>query len=126
MKSFALKVPVKQIYAGGLLTTGINAPSTLFLLLEDGSLWGVGDNRFGQLGRGDSPAVTSYAVKVSGMNDIVSIAAGTDHLILVNQSGGAFAAGRGDSGQLATARSALPSNRSTFGSMVERIGTSNI
>ena len=185
VKSFALKVTVKQIYAGGLLTTGSNAPSTLFLLLEDGSLWGVGDNRYGQLGNGtptssSSPTVTtftrvmegagkpltnakevtgswnftavlkndgtvytfgnngygqlgqgdttsrSYAAKVNGQSGIVSIAAGTDHLILVNQSGGAFAAGRGNSGQLATARSAFPSHSPIFGRMVERIGTSNI
>ena len=186
VESFPLKVTVKQIYAGGYESATYNVPSTLFLLLEDGSLWGVGDNRhgqlgngdptstssptvttftrvmegagkpltnakevtgswkftavlkndgtvytfgdntYGQLGRGDSPAVTDYAVKVSGMSDIVSIAAGMDHLILVNQSGGAFAAGRGDSGQLATSAMTFPNKRSTFESMVRNFDVTNI
>ena len=193
VESFPLKVTVNQVYAGGYHEDSSSAPSTLFLLLEDGSVWGVGDNRYGQLGngpsssstvttftrvmeaadkpltnakevtgswkftavlkndgtvytfgnntygqlgRGDSPSVTDYAVKTNA-GGIVSIAAGMDHLILVNQSGSAFAAGRNSrttgttttiTGQLATDTghylnaSRRIRKRSTFGAMKDRFG----
>ena len=176
-KSFPLKVTVKQISVGsnGSHSRGL---STLFLLLEDGSLWGVGDNRYGQLGNGNptltsSPMVTTFtrvmegagkpltnakevtgswkftavlkndgtvytfgnnasgqlghgdttnrkfAAKVSGQSGIVSIAAGTDHLILVNENGRAVAAGRNQAGQLAPSSSVVTSSPS-FASMTEK------
>ena len=199
VKSFPLKVTVKQVYAGGYHEDGSSAPSTLFLLLEDGSVWGVGDNRYGQLGNGPSSSsmVTTftrvmegagkpltnakevtgswkftavlkndgtvytfgnneygqlgqgdttnrrYAAKVNGQSGIVSIAAGMDHLILVNQSGSAFAAGRNSqtettggvttttiTGQLATDTgdylnaSRRIRERSNFGAMKDRFGDS--
>ena len=191
VESFPLKVVVKQVYAGGYHEDGSSAPSTLFLLLEDASVWGVGDNRYGQLGNGRSSSSTvttftrvmeaankpltnakevtgswkftavlkndgtvytfgnnaygqlghgdttsrSYAAKVNGQSGIVSIAAGMDHLILVNQSGSAFAAGRNSrttgttttiTGQLATRTggnvnvSTRIRERSNFGTMKDR------
>ena len=178
VETFPLKVAVKQISVGSSdgHSSGL---STLFLLLEDGSLWGVGDNRYGQLGngspasladprvttltrvmedaatpltdarevtgswkftavlkndgtvytfgdntygqlgRGSSPSITNYAVKVNGQSDIVSIAAGMDHLILVNRSGTAVAAGRNQYGQLAPSSSVLTSSPS-FAPMTEK------
>ena len=177
VETFPLKVAVKQISVGSSdgHSSGL---STLFLLLEDGSLWGVGDNRYGQLGNGRpaslaDPRVTtltrvmedadtpltdarevsgswkftavlkndgtvytfgnnqygqlgqgnttnlSYAVKVNGQSDIVSIAAGMDHLILVNRNGTAVAAGRNQYGQLAP-NSRVVTSSSSFASMTEK------
>ena len=179
VKSFPLKVTVKQISVGST-TSRFDRFSTLFLLLEDGSLWGVGDNRYGQLGNGNttpssSPMVTTFtrvmeaadkpltnakevtgswkftavlkndgtvytfgnngygqlgqgdttdrkfAAKVNGQSGIVSIAAGIDHLILVNENGRAFAAGRNQAGQLAPRSSSVTSS-SSFASMITREG----
>ena len=60
-------------------------------------------------------------MKVNGQSGIVSIAAGIDHLILVNQSGGAVAAGRNQAGQLAPRSSSVTSS-SSFVSMIKREG----
>ena len=178
VKSFPLKVTVKQISVGSDPSPSGGPSTTLFLLLEDGSVWGVGDNRYGQLGNGNttptsSPTVTTFtrvmeaadkpltnakevtgswkftavlkndgtvytfgnngygqlgqgdttdrkfAAKVNGQSGIVSIAAGMDHLILVNENGRAFAAGRNQAGQLAPSSSVVTSS-SSFASMYER------
>jgi len=68
------------------------------IVCEDGSLFSVGLNNFGQLALGDhSDRVT--AEKVS-LPPIIDAGAGEHHTILLGQDGQVYAAGRGDSGQL--------------------------
>ena len=91
------------------------------VLKNDGTVYTFGNNGYGQLGQGDTTD-RKFAAKVNGQSGIVSIAAGIDHLILVNENGRAFAAGRNQAGQLAPSSSVVTSS-SSFASMTEKEDT---
>ena len=80
-------------------------------LLRDGTVWAWGSNVLGQLGNGglspddcDSGPGTLPCrispVQVSGLTNIVAIAAGGSHSLALRDDGSVYAWGRGTSGQL--------------------------
>ncbi len=70
-------------------------------VLEDGSVYAMGDNRAGQLGVGDTSARTE-AILVSLPRSAVSVAAGDDHSLIVCRDGSLFSMGNNTYGQLGT------------------------
>lgn len=88
---------VTAVAAGGL--PGASGHS--LALRSDGTVWGWGDNRRGQLGNGTQDH-TSAPVQVSGLADVVAIAAGGDNSYALSADGSVWAWGDNSFGQLGT------------------------
>jgi len=69
-------------------------------LRADGTVWCWGSDGFGQLGNDATQANSTIPVQVSGLSDIVEIAAGAYHSIALNASGSVSAWGYDQYGQL--------------------------
>ena len=84
--------PVTKIAAGGI--------HSLFLK-SDSSLWGMGANQVGQLGK--LPYDLNYNVKLPGQilaSNVVAIAAGYEHSLFLENDGSLWAMGWNQYGQL--------------------------
>jgi alpha-tubulin suppressor-like RCC1 family protein len=66
---------------------------------SDGSLWGAGDNRRGQLGDGASNNIVNYPIQITS-DAVVSSAAGGDYSLFIKSDGSLWGMGRNDYGQL--------------------------
>jgi hypothetical protein len=118
---FILKQPVSGSYNYSIIMNdGVKSISAgydhLLMLKWDGSVWGAGGNFYGQLGNGQSyKNAPNYAVnfdqpiKVSTLNDTVSISAGHEHSLLVKEDGSLWGIGENWKGQLG-----INKNESTY------------
>lgn len=70
-----------------------------WLIQEDGSVWGWGENRNGMLG-GDRPNRVEEPVRIGGLADMADIRAGTDHVLALDKGGRVYAWGSNMTGQL--------------------------
>jgi alpha-tubulin suppressor-like RCC1 family protein len=70
---------------------------------EDGSLWSMGRNNYGQLGNGNHNDIYT-PLKIQDSN-ISYISAGDNHSLFLKQNGSLWAMGRNDYGQLGTGNS---------------------
>lgn len=73
--------------------------SASFFAIADGQLYGWGDNSFGQLGTIEDDVFPS-PIEISGMPDIVSIAAGYGHTLVLDAYGEVYSFGSDFSGEL--------------------------
>jgi alpha-tubulin suppressor-like RCC1 family protein len=92
--------------------TNITSISTLgrhvVALRADGTVWTFGANRFGELGRPNSPIPPSFsdeaphptAEQVPGISNAVAVAAGADHTVVLIANGTILTFGYNGSGQL--------------------------
>jgi len=87
-------------------------------LKSDGTVWGWGDNDNGQLGTGGGTVFTP--VQVSGLSNIVAIAAGQDHALALGTNGVIWSWGLNSSGQLGIG------NTSSHSTPVQITGFSNV
>ncbi len=72
-----------------------------FIIGENGSLWGCGDNYYGQLMLGDSGTDTKRSVFTdTGITDIKDFTSNNYYNLLVNNAGELFSIGSNGSGQL--------------------------
>lgn len=71
-------------------------------LTRSGKVWAWGSNSYGQLGTGSSGGRIDTPKLVSGLSDIISIAAGFSHSLAVDFNGQVYAWGSNSSGQLGT------------------------
>ncbi len=79
------------------------------ILKENGALWAVGGNEYGQLGDGTKTnKSTSVEVKekssgsgpAPAMTAVAYVSSGSDHAVILRENGDVWAVGRNDSGQL--------------------------
>ncbi|CAJ0961629.1 unnamed protein product, partial [Mesorhabditis belari] len=72
------------------------------ILAEDGKMWSVGHNGFGQIGRGrvGEGSLTIYPVEYSIGSPIIEVACGREHSVCVTDDGRVFSWGNNISGQL--------------------------
>lgn len=78
--------PVQVVGLTGAVAISSGSMHTL-ALKSDGTVWGWGRNLFGQLGDGTSMNNRLSPVQVSGLNGVVSIAAGDSHSVAVKSDG---------------------------------------
>jgi len=73
---------------------------TLFLAGSDGTVWAVGDNRYGQLGLGADLKETETPMQIDKLKHIVQIHCGQNFSICVDIDGVVFVFGQNNLGQL--------------------------
>ena len=89
---------VKQVVCGSHHT---------FVLKNDGSLWGCGDNDYGQLGLNTTTDKTSFTQVTPNINnDVKQIACGTYHTVILKTDGSLWACGYNYYNQLGLSDSA--------------------
>jgi alpha-tubulin suppressor-like RCC1 family protein len=70
-------------------------------LTEDGLVYALGANKYGQLGTGNTqPCTSPTLVKALSDHNICAIACGNDHSLAISESGSLYTFGHGNSGQL--------------------------
>ena len=93
---------IKQIYCGFYYT---------FILKNDGTLWGCGDNGYGQLGLGDNTNRTTFTQITTNVNDIKQVYCGDYHTLILKNDGTLWGCGDNGYGQLGLGDN---TNRTTF------------
>ena len=88
---------VVTVNAQPVIKVAAGSCHTLFLK-SDGSLWGMGDNRYGQLGNGTNGAA-NFPEQILASN-VTAIAAGGYHTLFLKSDGSLWAMGNDQYGQL--------------------------
>ena len=70
------------------------------MVKTDGTLWGCGNNSYGQLGLGDLVFSTIQIEPIQLMSDVQSVSAGAYHTMILKKDGTLWACGRNDNGEL--------------------------
>jgi alpha-tubulin suppressor-like RCC1 family protein len=69
-------------------------------VLDDGTVWSIGNNDFGQLGDGTRTATTYTGVRAAGLAEVGAVAAGDNHSLALDVHGTVWAWGSSSFGQL--------------------------
>ena len=93
---------IKSVYCGWNHT---------LILENDGTLWGCGDNQYGQLGLGDNTDRYIFTQITTNTNDIKSVYCGTNHTFILENDGTLWGTGYNVYGQLGLGDT---TNRTTF------------
>jgi len=103
-----INVAKSNAVAYSQVQTGCYENSNAFsiMLKEDGTVWTVGDNSYGQLGDGTTiSSKEPVQVKIDGdtpLTNIVKIAAGVNHGLAITKTGEIYSWGNNEKGQLGT------------------------
>ena len=81
------------------------------ILKNDGTLWGTGDNQYGQLGLGDTTNRTTFTKITTNVNDIKEIYCGVAHTFILENDGTLWGCGHNQYGNLGLGNT---TNRTTF------------
>jgi RHS repeat-associated protein len=95
----AAAVGVRCLGSPQVLSVASAASYTTYSLDSNGSLWGWGNNYFGEIGNG-STANVSVPLNASGFNSLQAVSAGSTHVLALRQDGTVWAWGRDNYGQL--------------------------
>ena len=82
---------IKEIYCGSYHT---------LILKNDGTLWGCGYNKYGQLGLGDNTNRTTFTQVTTNTDNIKSVCCGYYHTFILKNDGTLWVCGGNDYGQL--------------------------
>ena len=82
---------IKSVYYGEYYT---------LILKNDGTLWGCGQNEYGQLGLGDTTNRTTFTEIITNTNNIKEIYCGGFHTFILKNDGTLWGCGRNSHGQL--------------------------
>ena len=82
---------IKKIYCGGYHT---------FILKNDGTLWGCGQNTHGQLGLGDKTNRSIFTQITTNVDDIKEIYCGAYHTLMLKNDGTLWGCGHNSDGRL--------------------------
>ena len=97
-------VAIPQVEFSGY--SGSTARGWTIILKEDGTVWGVGLNTYGNLGNGTTRTMYEPVQVLKGPNEplenIVDIAVGGWHVVALSNSGEVYTWGHGGSGRLGT------------------------
>ena len=93
---------VKEIYCGQYYT---------FVLKNDGTLWGCGQNSYGQLGLGDNTDRNTFIQITANTDNIKEIYCGENHTFILKNDGTLWSCGWNERGQLGLGDT---TNRTTF------------
>ena len=93
---------IKQIYCGFYYT---------FILKNDGTLWGCGENGYGQLGLGDKTNRTTFTQIITNADNIKQVYCGNYYTIILKNDGTLWGCGYNGNGQLGLGDT---NNRITF------------
>ncbi len=90
-----------------------------FFLLSDGTVYSCGNNNFGQLGRNvpTGSETTGNLGQISGLTDIIKIAASDSSTFFLRRDGIVFNCGRNNQGELGRIVSPGSSNRTNLGEL---------
>ena len=93
---------IKQVYCGGYYT---------LILKNDGTLWGCGNNPYGELGLGDTTNRTTFTEITTNANDIKSVYCGESYTFILENDGTLWNTGYNGDGRLGLGDT---TNRTTF------------
>jgi alpha-tubulin suppressor-like RCC1 family protein len=71
-----------------------------YAITSDSNLWAWGDNDYGQLGSGYTGGTLPAATQISGLTNVLSVAAGDNHVLALTSSGAVYSWGANSYGQL--------------------------
>jgi alpha-tubulin suppressor-like RCC1 family protein len=91
----------EQIVPSGVTAIAAGANHSLFIK-NDGSLWAMGANGFGELGNGTSNYQTNRPVQIVS-SGVIAIAAGNEHSLFLKNDGSLWGIGLNNFGQLGDA-----------------------
>ena len=81
------------------------------ILKNDGTLWGCGQNAYGQLGLGDATNRKTFTETTTNVDDVKSIYCGRNHTFMLKNDGTLWGCGSNTYGQLGLGDK---TNRTTF------------
>ncbi len=95
--------PVKVSGLSGITAISAGGGSHSLFLKNDGTVWAVGENWWGQLGDGTGGDIGDYqstAVQVSGLSEIIAVSAGWGHSLFLKSDGTVWSVGGNQYSQL--------------------------
>jgi len=84
----------------GITSVAAGGNFSMALVTSDSSIWGWGDNFYGQLGDSTSGSTDNPPVKVANLTGIVQISTGYDHTLALDKNGNVWAWGENSYGKL--------------------------
>ncbi|MFC1745905.1 RCC1 domain-containing protein [Candidatus Riflebacteria bacterium] len=91
--------PVQISGLSGLVAISAGDNHTL-ALKSDGTVWGWGNNQYGQTGNGNTTSPQSSPVQTSNLSSVIAISAGGNHSLALKSDGTVWSWGNGQYGQL--------------------------
>ena len=89
----------KSKYTGGNIKQIESYSGTAIMLLNDGTVWGIGDNSYGQLGTGNTTKRTVWT-KTSQISDVIKICIANSFVLALKSDGTVWGIGMTKYGQL--------------------------
>ena len=100
---------IKDVYCGGSYT---------IILKNDGTLWGCGENSYGQLGLGDTANRNTFTQITANTDNIKEIYCGENHTFILKNDGTLWSCGLNNYGQLGLGDT---TNRTTFTKIITNV-----
>lgn len=97
-------VTVPVVLPAGIVQVAV-VPNCSFAILSDGTLWAWGSNDDGKLGVGSGTLMTTTAMQVPTLSNVIAVAGGFYHVVALCADGTVWSWGRRGDGSLGTGSS---------------------